>query len=274
MNKNITRVLKILALILAVILIVVVCWFANALCGNPISEMLAWRTAETWLKGRFSDSDYYIEDVKFNIKDTNYLAHYRSKTSIDTQFTLSINMFGQGYNDTYDRVLNGSVTARRLIDEYSDLTDQVFNSNGLPYNSDMQFGLLEIFPQGAISNPLLTDVPDYALIQENLVIDKIYDIRELGSQAGHLVVYVDSETVTYEAAARIVLQIRSEFDKANIPFHALDLILRAPRSGDDSSENERIRIAEFLYDNIYEDGLEERIKAADAEYKNQDAQKK
>lgn len=278
MKKNGKKFLKILALITAIILIVVVCWFVNALCGNPVSHMLARQEAETWLKGRFPNSDYYIEDVSFNFKDTNYYAHCRSKSSMDTQFTLYINMFGQGYYDTYENVLNGYVTSRRLNEEYMALTDQIFDSSDFPLSSDMKFGMLEIYPQEAISNPLVTDVPDYALVQEELILDKIYDIRELGAQAGHLVVYVDSETITYESAAKMLLDIRAEFDRVNIPFRAINFILWHPRSDEGIRPEGSIRVEEFLYEDIYEEGLAERIETADAAlkayYAEQDAKGK
>lgn len=278
MKKYGKKILKVLALITAVILIVVVCWFANALCGNPVSHMLARQEAETWLKGRFPNSDYYIEDVNFNFKDTNYYAHYRSKSSIDTQFTLYINMFGQGYRDTYENVLNGYITSRRLNEEYMALTDQIFDSSDFPHSSDLQFGMLEIYPQEAIGNPLVTDVPDYALVQEELILDKIYDIRELGALAGHLIIYVDSETVSYELAASMLLDIRAKFDSVNIPFRAVNFILEHPRTDDGTRPEGSIRVEEFPYEDIYEEGLAARIETADAAlkayYAEQDAKGK
>ena len=137
------KVLKSIALIVAIALIVCICLVANALCGNPISKMLAKRAAETWLQGSFPDSDYYIEELSFNFKDTNYYAHIRSESSMDTQFTLYINMFGQGYYDTYESVTGGFVTAGRLEQEYRALTDKVFENPAFPYPSDIQFGTLE-----------------------------------------------------------------------------------------------------------------------------------
>ena len=260
-------ILKIFALILAVILIVGVCWFANALCGNPISKMLARRTAERWLQGRFPNTDYYIEDVCFNFKDTNYHAHCRSESSMDTQFTLYINMFGQGYYDTYSSVLDGSVTARRLKTEYMELTDRIFESNVFPYHIVLYHGGLEIYPQEAISNPLITDIPDYALVQEELILDKTYDIRELGAQAGQLNVLIESETVSFELAAQILLDIRAEFDRVGVPFRGIYFHLKQPQPEDTTQTVDAIRIDNFLYEDIYAEGLEERIKTADAALK-------
>ena len=272
------KVIKIAALVAAIALIVGICWFANALCGNPISKMLAQRAAETWLKENFPNSDYYIEAVGFNFKDTNYYAHFRSESSMDTQFTLYINMFGQAYFDTYESVQSGSTTARRLEQEYRDLTNHVFESPDFPYPSDIQFGTLEIYPQEAFDDPLTTDVPEYALVQQDLILDKIYDMRELRAQAGHLIVYVESETITFELAAQILLDIRDEFDKASIPFRAIDFVLRLPLPEEGPRTGDEINIENFLYEDICEEGLKERIEAADAAlnayYAEQDAKYK
>ena len=71
------KVLKKLALLIAISLIVGICWFANALCGNPVSKFLAERAADAYLEEHFPDTDYYIKEVGFNFKDTNYYAHHR-----------------------------------------------------------------------------------------------------------------------------------------------------------------------------------------------------
>ena len=76
------KVLKIIALIIAIALIVTVCWFANALCGNPISKWLAQKAADAYLDEHYKDTDFYIERLGFSFKSTDYYAHVRSETSI------------------------------------------------------------------------------------------------------------------------------------------------------------------------------------------------
>ena len=88
------KVLKIIAFIIAIALILGICWVANGLNGNPISKMLAKKAANEYLEANFPDTDYYIEELGFSFKFTNYYAHVRSKTSMDTQFTLYIDMVG------------------------------------------------------------------------------------------------------------------------------------------------------------------------------------
>lgn len=260
------KVLKIIALILAVALIIGICWAANGLNGNPISKWLAKRGANNYLKEHFPNTDYYIEDLGFSFKFTGYYAHIRSESSIDTQFSLNIDMAGNVFYDTFEDVKTGYITSRRLEQEYRELTKQIFENPSFIYKSDIQYGTLEIYPQEAFDDPLATDIPSYSLVQDDLVIDKVYDIRELGRQAGHLIVYVDDQELTFENAAKILLDIKAQFDEANIPFRAIDLSMR--------TDGERINFDHFPYEDIYEEGLVERIKAAhderEAYYAEQD----
>ena len=269
------KVLKIIAFIIAIALILGICWVANGLNGNPISKMLAKKAANEYLEENFSDTDYYIEELGFSFKFSNYYAHVRSVTSIDTQFTLHIDMLGNVYFDTYDSVTGGFVTARRVEQEYRELTNQIFENPSFPYPSDIGYGTLEIYPQEALDNPDVNDIPDYALVQQDLVLDQIYDIRELGRLAGHLIVHVESETISFELAAQIMLGIRAEFEKANIPFRTMDFVLQLPLPEEGPRPDEEVRVKDFRYEDIYQENLIERIKAAHEEletyYAEQDA---
>ena len=272
------KVLKIIAFIIAIALILGICWVANGLNGNPISKMLAKKAANEYLEANFPDTDYYIEELGFSFKFTNYYAHVRSKTSMDTQFTLHIDMLGNVYFDTYDSVTGGFVTARRVEQEYRELTNQIFENPSFPYPSDIGYGTLEIYPQEALDDPDVNDIPDYALVQQDLILDQIYDIRELGRQAGHLIIYVESETISFELAAQIMLDIRAEFEKANIPFRAMDFVLQLPLPEEGPRPDEEVRVKDFRYEDIYQENLIDRIKAAHEEletyYAEQDAKYK
>ena len=79
------KIFKIVALITAIILIIGLGYFANALLGNPISKMLATNTAKKHLTKNYSNTDYYIERVAYNFKDGNYHVFIKSPTSIDTE---------------------------------------------------------------------------------------------------------------------------------------------------------------------------------------------
>jgi hypothetical protein len=197
---------------------------------------------------------------------------------MDTQFTLEIDMLGNVYFDTYESVTGGFVTARRVEQEYRELTNQIFENPSFPYPSDIGYGTLEIYPQEALDDPDVNDIPDYALVQQDLILDQIYDIRELGRQAGHLIIYVESETISFELAAQIMLDIRAEFEKANIPFRAMDFVLQLPLPEEGPRPDEEVRVEDFRYEDIYQENLIDRIKAAheelEAYYAEQDAKYK
>ena len=268
------KLFKTMALITSIILIIGLSYFANALLGNPISKMLATNTAKKHLTETYSNTDYYIERVAYNFKDGNYHVFIKSPTSIDTEFSLYITMFGKLCLDTYEDVLNGFNTACRIEHDYRELTDTIFEHPSFPYTCHISYGTLEIYPEEAITNSNGNDVPSYAINQNELELDKIYNIQELGQQAGHLIIYIENDTVTLEKATKIILDIKSIFDNASIPFKAMDFTLQYPRPEEGKRPEGEISVAHFPYEEIYEDGIIERVKEADkilkAYYEEQD----
>ena len=84
---------------------------------------------------------------------------------------------------------------------------------------------------------------------------------------GNLINYVESDAISFELAAQIILGIRAEFDKANIPFRTMDFVLQLPLPEEGPRPDEEVRVADFRYEDIYEENLTERIKAADTALK-------
>ena len=260
------KCIRIIGIVLVIALIAVLIWFGNVMMGNPVSHALASNAAKAFLSDRFSGTDYQMERITYSFKDGRYHAFMLSPTSIDGDFSVCFSMLGEYCYDTYDSVQDGWNTAQRLNSEYRKLTDTILNDPALPYDNtqvySIMFGELEIYPKEFIDDPNVHDIPDYSLVQDDLELNKIYDIKELGAQAGHLILYVDNEVISVEETARIMLDFRSMFDEADIPFYAMDFVLRHPRTEDGQSDDEEIRINDFLYQDIYEEGLTERIEIA------------
>ena len=252
---------KIFALILALALIAGVCVFANGVVGNPVSKWLATNTVENRLEEVYADKDYEIERVTFSFKDGSYHAFIVSPSSPDSEFSMSLNWKGQLRWDSYeDRVLSGENTAARINKEYRAATEAVFTSPAFPYYTHIEFGDIEFNSREWVD---VDDLPAYALYTEDLVLDQVYDIRELGKAAGHLVLYVYDEDVSVEKAAEMLLEVKHLMDAGGVSFHAIDLVLEYPKPEDDSPRKEgRVETMEFLYDDIYEEGLVERVDAA------------
>ena len=270
------KVLKIVALVFAIALIAGVCIFANALVGNPISKALATNTAEKHLEENYADKDLEIERVTFSFKDGYYHAFIYSPSSIDSEFTILIDMWGKLRYDTYeDRVLSGWNTADRVSRDYRAVVDKVLDSQAFPYNEHIGYGDFDFYPRVHLEQ---YSVPEYALITEDLTLDSFYDVNELGAKHGKVTIYIDDDTVTYERMSAILLDIRRIFDDAGVKFYVIDCVLEYQKNEDSSKKKEgRVEVREFLYSDIYEEGMAERVKAADeaarAYYDEQDAEK-
>ena len=95
---------------------------------------------------------------------------------------------------------------------------------------------------------------------------------------GKLTIYIDDDTVSYERLSEILLDIRRIFDDSGVKFYVIDCVLEYQKNEDSSKKKEgRVEVREFLYADIYEEGMVERVKASDEEakayYAEQDAEK-
>ena len=252
------KALKITAFILALALIGGIGFFANALVGNPISKFLANRSAEKYISEAYSDMDLIIRDVTYDFKVGSYYARIYSPRSIDSNFTLHIDFFGKILYDTYEySVLTGENTAQRINEEYRYAVDSVLNSRLFPYNSDIGFGDIEFIPEEYKDN---FDVPSYAIVTETLVPDAIYDINEIGRKAGHLTIYVADDELTPEKMAEVLLSLKDIFDKSGVSFHAINCVIENRKEDvPPSTDIKQIEVQHFLYSDIYEENLTERI---------------
>ncbi len=228
----------------AILLVIGLCMFANALIGNPISELLAKRAASAYLSRHYANTDFVIERTSYSFKDGGYHAYIISPSSADSYFTLYFDMAGNLSYDSYESmVANGQNTARRLDQAYRELTDSVLESPAFSFQSEIAFGELEI--------------------AEGLEPDRLYNIPKLGAEAGHLTVYVDENIVSIERAAEILLEIKRLMEQGGAPFHSIDFVLQYPREEEGGSRTEeRVEVLGFLCADIYEAGMEERVRAA------------
>lgn len=251
------RILKIAAFVLAIALIYGVACFANSLVGNPISKMMARRTSEKYLAVQYSDTDYVIDEVFYSFKIGGYYVHIVSPSSMDGHFTLTMSMFGKLIGDDYtSRVEGHRNVANRLFSEYRKMVDGVLDSYAYPYKIDMGYGDLEF------DREVGTEVVAGALDRTDLVNDRIYNVGKLGATNGKLVLYIDSDTVTYEKSAEILLKTKELMDGAGISFYSVHFVLRYPPY--DAAESYKrpegeIDLKDFLYTDIYEEGIIERI---------------
>lgn len=252
------KALKITAFILALALIGGIGFFANALVGNPISKFLANRSAEKYISETYPEGDFLIRDVRYDFKVGGYYAKIYSPRSIDSDFELRIDFFGKVHYDTYEySVLTGENTAQRINKEYREAVDRVLNSTLFPYNSNIGYGDIEFIPEEYKDN---FDVPSYAIVTETLVPDAIYDINEMGRKAGHLTIYVADDELTPEKMAEVLLSLKDIFDRSGVSFHAINCTIENRKEDvPPSTDIKQIEVQHFLYSDIYEENLTDRI---------------
>ncbi len=252
------KILKTVLIVVAVAVVGVAVWFINGFFGNPVSKYLAEKSAQEYLDENFADTDYEIEDAFYDFKMTGYNVNIISPSSADSGFTIRTGLDGKISYDTYeDDVINKQNTANRVGNEYREAVDKIFGDDSFPYESDICFGDIEFVQDSYADNH---DVPDYAIITNDLELDKEYDLKDMGSKAGHIVVYVQSETVTEEKLAEILLTIKDLFDKNGVRFYLIDCVLEYPKAEDSTQKNdERIEVKDFLYSDIYEENMVQRV---------------
>lgn len=270
------KILRIAALVVALALIVGVCIFANSLVGNPISKLLATNTAKQYIKEDHPDMDYQLDGVTFNFKFVCYNAYFTSPSSPDSSFTLMLGMDGKIVQNYYEaHVIERGNTARRLEEEYRTAVGKVLDNPSFPYNSHIDYGELQ-FIQEEYRNA--EGVPPYALITNELELDGIYDINELGAKAGKLTIYIYDDTITVERLAEIILDIKGMLDDAGVRFYVMDCVLEYPKPESGEWKQGRVEVMDFLCSDIYEEGLVERVQAsndaAEDYYDEMDAIKK
>lgn len=254
------KILKILALVVAIALIIGIGVFANSLVGNPVSKYLATKSANEYIEKTYSDKDFIIEEVTYDFKTGRYYARVTSPTSIDSHFSLSFDWMGKLELDCYDDVTSGWNTAMRLEDDYRNAVKAVTESKDFSEKYFIAYGEI---PCVLSDYPIDEEHPEYALQKEELVIDKIYDIKEVASEHGKLVLYAYDEEVTVERLSELLLEVKNKFDNSGVTFKAVDFVLEPPKAeGEPMMSDEQIQIKNFYYSDIYEDGLVERVKEA------------
>lgn len=263
---------KITAWFMSVIMAVLGAMVAFVPFGNPISKFLVTENAEAYITENFEDSDYFIESVSYDFKTGGYYVNIQSPTSRDSSFTVYAATNGKITYDTYESAVKDKWnTANRINDEYWNKVKAIFESESFPYNDHIAFGEV-LFKESGVAQG--ETIPEGAVSTKDLVLDKTYDVNEFAGKSGRLTVYIYDNDLSVERLAEILLGIKKIFDENNLSFYAIDCVLEYPRPENDSEpfKEGRTEVIGFLYKDIYEQGLAERVRIADEEAKEYWAQ--
>lgn len=237
------KIRKYIIIVTLGIVIFFVLSFINGFVGNPISKMLVNQAAQKYVEQHYADFGLTMDKAVYNFKDGKYHVNVISKTSIDTHFSIAFSGTGKFIDDEYkELVLSKWNTAQRLDDAYRKLADTVLESEDFPYDSDIAFG----------------EMMDKGINTDELEIDKKYNIKELARTKGDIILYVYSNTLDVPTLTQTLLDVKKLFDQKDVPFNTIDLTLQTPRSKDQKT-TDSIEILDFLYQDIYAEGLQDRV---------------
>ena len=255
-----SKTVKIILIIVVIAALAFGLFVGASFFGNPLGKAIAKRAATDYVAAEYGDTDYVIEDVSYDVKMGDYAALVTSPSSPDTVFHLHFSGWGKlNGNDYPYEVGNNFTTYRRVNGDYRDLVDQMLAAEYPPEHFFIAFGDLGFDMSREMEQ---FGIEDFTLPMSELVRDKTYDVRELGEQAGMLTIYAASEDITYAEAARVLLELKDNLDKHDIPFRTIDFVLEKPRKDGVVSDEESINILYFPAAELDAEGLEERLEKA------------
>lgn len=201
------------------------------LTGKPLFRSPMYNSAERYLQEHYPGTELLIEDIFWSDHGGDYHAKVYAPGNGLIRFQLVIDAHSKEViEDTYTvDVLGGKTMAERLSEEYAALAEEV----------------LAQFPCGKGSG--LLDLEEGAVVP-----GEAYDINALGKTFGSLYLFCTVEEATIEEAARLLLLLKEQMDARALPFYSAELYLYGSGS---------LSVWNFLYEDIYADGLEERIEA-------------
>ncbi|MBR5520555.1 MAG: hypothetical protein IKU54_01015 [Oscillospiraceae bacterium] len=256
------KILKYIAVILLTLILGIGLYFYIGFFGNPISKVLANHSAEKYMAENYPNC--YIENVGYNFKDGRYFANIQKEESIDTNFFVYFDWLGNVTYDAYESyVTKGHNTVNRMFMEYRALLDEIITPDSVDFTIDILYGdiLTEYYGKDTSILPAdeITSMP-----MEEVVVDKQYDYTELGYKYGYVCLYACDEDVSVERACEILLDVKEKLDKNNIGFKYIDFVLQKPRQADGmlNQDESRVHVNYFNWDDIYEEGLWERVQTA------------
>lgn len=208
-----------------ILLVIILAIFYFIFFGNPISRLIAEKSATKYIEAHYKDLDLNRDKSFYNFKDSYYTVRLRSKSSRDTAFMLGFDSFGKLKQDTYDDILFN--TEVRLSDELRG------------YGADLQYKYN--FPY-EISLNTVEDVP-----RENLVLDQEFDFNnfkeDINAQAFG---YVKKPSL--EECLDILCDLQKIMDKTSLKVTKYSIILIPEENKKPDGEAESWRDALGVYD--------------------------
>lgn len=195
-----TLALRILAGVMAFLLIFTILSLANAFVGNPVSVAMANKEAQRYIDNWYSFLNVQLDKAVYNFKFSEYIVKARSRDNVDVHFNLYYKN-GEIVRDDYaSYVLSGFNTLERLGQEYSaQVTPVLQKYASFPINEVRIEYDRELLDKA--SNPFTPGTP----FDKNLPIET------------QLVVYTDIEERTVENITKILTEVHKILEEKEYP---------------------------------------------------------
>ncbi len=244
-KDNKKKALKIVSFCVAFALFSGMCFLTTAVAGNPVSRILAGININEYVEKNFGGQGYEVTDIRFDYLSSSYVASVEVPGSFDRHFSISAGLDGKVKDKIHsDNSWLTENTADRIRSTYKDAVEAVFTNPDFQYPQASLFATIEFE-----ENPRLYD---------KLEPDMQFNINEFGVKAGCISIELWENNLTAEHAAEIMLHTKELLDKNGIEFYKMDCSIRNP----DTENYEAFNVDDFLSDEIYEEGMIERVRTA------------
>lgn len=254
-----TKIKRAIAAIVAFVLIAGIAYIANGLIGNPVSKMLSRYKAEKYIQTQYADYNLSIDNVNYDFKIGSYYVNLSKPNSLDIHFTLYCDFLGNVIRDTYEwSVTDKTNTWTRLNNQYQQAADEIFET-------DEYFKTLNTDYHGYMFGNLVDPMESNFEYE----IDGVYKTEEFAATDGELCVSIYTDKpANFETLAETLLGIKEVFDRRGLAFYSIELFVS--EGAYDVKTDNTIAVLDFLYSDIYPDGLVERVQANHEKHNNPD----
>lgn len=185
-----------------IFLVIILAIFYLLFFGNPISRLMAERSATKYIEAHYKDLELNRDETFYNFKDGYYTVRLSSKKSKDTKFMLGFDSFGKLKQNTYENILFN--TEVRLLDELREYGATIQKKYNFPYE---------------ISLNTIEDVP-----REDLVLDQEFDFDNFKEEVGAEVVGF-SKNPNLEECLDVLCDSQKIMDKTSLKVTKYSVIL-------------------------------------------------
>lgn len=238
------RAIKIFAGIGGVVLIIILVVLTMSFTGNPISKVLATRSADAYIDEKYPDLELMREETYYEFKRGNYIVEYRQVDSKDIHFGIGTDHFGRITDDGYEEEVRSKWNTReRLNDELNDYVNKILRDH-LDYDFDM------------ILADTFGDEENEERVSE-LEIDMIFDLENIPLDQ-YLSIYIYEEDRSLEKLSEVLLEVDALMEANNLNISKYSMVLVEPMD-DETSFDDTLGVQDFPKEDLDAEDLIQRL---------------